>query len=45
MENRIKSSWECAMLKKIHRSFSRLIKAFMENYGILGDKHLICYVE
>lgn len=45
MENGIKSSWERAVLKKIHRSFSRIIKAFMENYGILGDKHLICYVE
>lgn len=45
MENRTKSSWERAVLKKIHRSFRRIIKAFMENYRILGDKHLIRYVE
>lgn len=36
------SSWEHAMLKKkIHRRISRIIKTFMENYGSIGDKHLI----
>jgi hypothetical protein len=27
--------------KKIHRGIGGILKTFMENYGSIGDKHLI----